>query len=296
MPATTGLLSSVNLGSLGASYDDTRRPTAEASRENMKAILLCAGQGRRLLPLTTSRPKCLLPVLGRRTVLEHQLQALAECGVDQACVLVGFGASQAEGLLASHRIPGITARTLYNPFYATTDNLVTCWIARAEMEEDFVLLNGDTLFETTVLARLLSAPPAPLTVAINRKHSYDSDDMKVALDSSGRLRAVGKTLDPEIVDGESIGMMRFQGRGTTSFRRALDDAVRKPSALKAWYLSVVNEMAAKLHVRTVSITGLWWGEIDGPRDLMQVRTALELRERTHQQSAPVALRAGGLSG
>lgn len=262
----------------------------------MKAIILCAGQGRRLLPLTTTRPKCLLPVVGQQTVLEHQLEALAECGVDEARVLVGFGAQQVEQRLAARPVPGISVETLHNPFYSVTDNLVTCWIAREEMNEDFLVLNGGTLFEPSVLARLLAAPPSPLTLAINCKREYDSDDMKVARSETGRLRAVGKTLDPEIVDGESIGLMRFQASGVPGFRRALESRIRQPSAMKAWYLSVVNDMAAAMPVQTVSITGLWWGEIDSPRDLEMVRGALEGRQRSRERRAPVPLRAGGYAG
>lgn len=261
----------------------------------MKAIILCAGQGRRLLPLTTTRPKCLLPVIGEQTVLEHQLEALAECGVDEARVLVGFGAEQVEQRLAQRPVRGISVETIYNPFYAITDNLVTCWIAREEMNEDFLVLNGDTLFESSVLARLLAAPPAPLTLAIDCKGEYDADDMKVARSQGGRLRAVGKTLDPAIVNGESIGLMRFQASGASGFRQALEAKVRQPSAMKAWYLSVVNDMAASMLVRTVSIAGLWWGEIDSPRDLESVRGALEGRRRS-RDGRPVPLRAGSYAG
>ena len=58
----------------------------------MKAIILSAGQGRRLLPWTARTPKGLLPVRGAESVLEVQLHALAACGVDEVCVAVGFGA------------------------------------------------------------------------------------------------------------------------------------------------------------------------------------------------------------
>jgi len=262
----------------------------------MKAIILCAGQGRRLLPLTATRPKCLLPVHGQRTVLETQLQTLAECGVTEARVLIGFGAEQVEQELAARPVPGIAVETVYNPFYETTDNLVTCWMARDEMDGDFLILNGDTLFEAPVLARLLAAPAAPLTLTINCKSAYDADDMKVSLASDGRLSAVGKTLDASIVHGESIGLMRFQGSGIERFRAALDREIRKPSALKAWYLSVVNDMASKLDVKTVAITGLWWGEIDSRQDLDKVRAALAARQQSRGPRAPAPLRAGGFAG
>ena len=57
----------------------------------MKAIVLSAGQGRRLLPLTTDRPKCLLAIDGETTLLQRQLELLARCGVSRALVVTGFG-------------------------------------------------------------------------------------------------------------------------------------------------------------------------------------------------------------
>ena len=149
----------------------------------MKAIILCAGQGRRLLPFTKEEPKCLLSVDGDRSVLELQLRALARCGMTQVTIMVGFGADRVERFLAMHPIPGLNVRTRYNPFFATTNNLVTCWSASAEMAEDFVLLNGDTLFDPEVLRLLLTSPKAPVTLVINRKAKYDDDDMKVTLNA-----------------------------------------------------------------------------------------------------------------
>ncbi|MCA9510401.1 MAG: phosphocholine cytidylyltransferase family protein [Myxococcota bacterium] len=240
----------------------------------MKAIILSAGQGRRLLPLTESRPKCLLPVRGSQPVLEVQLRALAACGVEEAVVMVGFGADQVEAFLAGTPIPGIRVRTFYNPFFAQSDNLVTVWLARPEMADEFLILNGDTLFEPAVLEKLLASPPAPLTVTINEKARYDDDDMKVKLAGGRRLQAVGKKLTGPI-DGESIGLMRFQGEGGERFREALDAAVRRSAGMSAWYLSVVDALAPSMRIETASITGSWWGEVDSPEDLTVVREGLE---------------------
>jgi choline kinase len=247
----------------------------------MRAIILSAGRGRRLLPLTEEVPKCALPVLGDITALEYQLYTLAACGIRQATVMVGFGAEKVEKLLAERPIPGIETKTFYNPFYDTTDNLTTVWLAQSEMTDDFLILNGDTLFETNVARRLIATPYAPLTVAINRKHSYDSDDMKVSLNGGRRLRAVSKTLAPELIDGESIGFMLFRGSGIGAFKEALNTAIREPGALKAWYLSVIDGMADSLRIETAAISDLWWAEIDSPEDLREVRAELEEREGKH---------------
>lgn len=237
----------------------------------MKAVILSAGQGQRLLPLTADLPKCLLPVDTECTVLELQLRTLARCGIRRVTVVVGFGAEKVEHFLDTHPIEGLEIHTRYNPFFATSNNLATCWLAIPEMTEDFVLLNGDTLFEPEVLHRLLVSPKAPVTLAIDQKAEYDEDDMKVALNGGRRLKAVGKTLPAPTVNGESIGLMTFRGQGIAAFRAALDAAIRDPAALHRWYLSVINSMAGVGLVETASIQGLWWAEIDTPADLTKAR-------------------------
>lgn len=237
----------------------------------MRAIVLSAGQGKRLLPLTASRPKCLLEIIDDQSVLDFQLGSLARCGVEHTTVLIGFGAEYVEHRVAESHFGGMQVETLYNPFYAVTDNLATCWIARAAMTDDFILLNGDTVFEDDLLRRVLEASCESIAVTIDRKPEYDADDMKVTLDTDGRLIAIGKKLPLHTVDGESIGMLRFRGSGAQRYRDALDLAIRQPDSLRNWYLSVVNELAQKIAVQTVSIEGLWWSEIDSPEDLAAVR-------------------------
>lgn len=253
----------------------------------MRAILLSAGQGRRLLPLTVNDPKCLLCVDAERSALEVQLRAIARCGMRQATVVVGFGADRVERLLNDTPIPGLRIETLYNPVYAVTDNLVTCWMARESMREDFLLLNGDTLFEDRVLRRALDAESS-VAVTIDRKAEYDADDMKVSVDSRGKLLAIGKQLPPNTVNGESIGMLVFRGEGAHAFRDAIDRSIRRPEALHSWYLSVVHEIAQHRTVDTVSIEGLWWAEVDSPRDLAEVRAHYRDRSRTDEPSVRVA--------
>jgi len=237
----------------------------------MRAIVLSAGQGKRLLPLTTSRPKCLLEVRDDQSALDFQLSSLERCGIKHTTVVVGFGAEYVEHSVAESRFGEMEVTTLYNPFYTITDNLATCWIARVAMTDDFLLLNGDTLFEDDLLRRVLDAPREPITVTVDRKPEYDSDDMKVTLDTDARLLAIGKQLPLHTVDGESIGMLRFCETGVQAFRDALDLAMRQPESLRNWYLSVVNDLAQKVAVQTVSIEGLWWSEIDSPEDLDAVR-------------------------
>ena len=111
----------------------------------MKALILSAGQGSRLLPLTEDRPKCLLPVNSSR-LIELQIRALIDCGIDEIAVVVGFRAAAVAHFLEELDQAGAAIRTLFNPFFNVADNLASCWMARGEMDRDFVVLNGDFVF------------------------------------------------------------------------------------------------------------------------------------------------------
>ena len=235
----------------------------------MKAVILSAGQGSRLLPLTEDCPKCLLPINSSR-LIELQIRNLIDCGIDDVAVVVGFRAAAVELFLRMLRRAGLAIRTLFNPFFYVADNLASCWIARSEMDQDFVLLNGDTIFEPAVLESLLAAPPAPVTLAIDRKAAYDSDDMKVRVQGT-RLIEIGKSLPSARVDGESIGMMRFLGQGPGRFAGMLDTVMRTPHGIRWWYLKAIGLLADQGLVQTHSIEGLTWSEVDFPADLARAQ-------------------------
>lgn len=231
----------------------------------MKAIILSAGQGRRLLPLTADRPKCLLPVDGQ-CVLDWQLAALAEAGVSEVVVVSGFQSDLVQDHVARRSTASFRVRTELNPFYAVADNIGSCYVARSHMEEDFLLLNGDTLVEPATVAKLLSSRTHPVTVTVDRKPWYDDDDMKVALDGDC-LTAIGKTLPLEQVDAESIGLLMFRGEGTAIFRRGMETVLRQPDGLGLYYLSVINASATTGQVGVCDIQGHGWAEIDFPADV-----------------------------
>ena len=230
----------------------------------MKVVILSAGQGKRLSPLTDDRPKCLVELSGR-TVLHWQLANLARVGVTEAVVVTGFRADRVDEEVARLDLPGMTVRTLFNPFYALSDNLATCWLARAELAGGSLLLNGDSLIEPAIAQRLIGAPAADITVTIDRKPGYDDDDMKVLTDGD-RLMAIGKTITE--YDAESIGFLRFSPEGAALFTHYVEAIMRRPEGLKRWYLSVINEIAQQTgQVRVQSIEGLDWAEMDFPEDV-----------------------------
>ena len=224
----------------------------------MKAIILCAGQGRRLLPYTESTPKCLLSLNGKYFI-EWQIDTLKSLGIDKIVAVIGYDALNIQSILSERY--GDYVDTVFNPFYEIADNLASCWMAKENFHDDFILLNGDTLFESKIVEKLLNENQFSITLATDEKDSYDEDDMKVITEQS-RLESVGKKLPLDEVNGESIGMMHFSPKGADLFKKAIETAMFKQEALGKWYLSIIDQLAKNGNVGVCSING---GRVDRSR-------------------------------
>jgi choline kinase len=226
-----------------------------------RAIILSAGKGSRLLPLTAECPKCLIELSGR-TLLEWQLDSLSAAGIGEVVVVTGFRPDLVEQV-ASRR-DGVS--TIFNPFFHVADNLGSAWMARQAMDRDFVLLNGDTLVPAALVERLVHAPPSPICLAVASKADYDADDMK-ALCEGERLVRVGKALEAGNFNAEAIGMSRYIGEGRAAFVEAIDQMLRTPEGPSQFYLRAIDRLADTGIVAAARVDGLDWTEVDFPADL-----------------------------
>jgi choline kinase len=239
----------------------------------MKAIILSAGQGSRLGHMVDDRPKCLIDFNGR-SLLDRQLDTLEGCGVHEAVVVTGFHDELVEQAMAG-RSGGPRVRTVFNPFYKVADNTGSLFMAREELAGDCLVWNGDTLVSRELMRRVVANDRGGICVTIDRKDSYDDDDMKV-VEEGGRLKAIGKRLPAGTINAESIGLLAFRAGGAEQFREAIDRAIRTPEGTTIWYLRVIHHIAQQADVWTLDIAGEEWGEVDFPAD---VEAARELTAR-----------------
>jgi choline kinase len=234
----------------------------------MKAIILSAGQGSRLGHMVDDRPKCLIDFNGR-TLLDRQLDTLEANGVHEAVVVSGFHDELVEQAIA-RRSGGPAVRTVFNPFYKVADNTGSLFMAREELTGDCLVWNGDTLVSNVLMRQVVANQQAGICVTIDRKESYDEDDMKV-VEEGGRLKAIGKRLPPDTVNAESIGLLAFRSGGAERFREAIEHALRTPEGTTIWYLRVIHHIAQSGDVWTLDINGEEWGEVDFPPDVQTAR-------------------------
>jgi choline kinase len=232
----------------------------------MHAIILSAGRGSRLLPLTDVVPKCLVEV-GGRAILDHQLHALAEAGVDRAIVVAGYRFDQVEAHLSAHA-PPLPVDLRLNPFWQVSSSIGSVWAARDVLDEPFCLLNGDTTLAASILCRALASDvageEATLALVVEPLAVAAQDDMLVAV-SEGQVFAVAKTLDPAIATHRSLGLVIAGPK--SGYGNALTEVIAGDGGIQAYHHDVVAALARRGAVRALVEDSGRWMEIDRPEDI-----------------------------
>ena len=227
---------------------------------NLQAVILAAGQGKRLLPLTEEIPKALLSLDGISgiTVLEHQVSLLEKTGIDEILVVVGHGREKIETLLG-HRVSYVV-----NEDYQRTNSIYSFYLTLDSLHEDVVIMNGDVLFPAEVVKRLLESP-YECVLSIDTGALLDEETMKVALEGS-RVIDIRKDLPPDKAQGENLGVVLFRGEALTTLARVVKEMVAKGD-VNRWIPAAFREMLSFYPVHAVDVKGLPWIEIDFPQDL-----------------------------
>jgi choline kinase len=235
-----------------------------------QAIVLSAGQGSRLLPVTATIPKCLIEV-GGRSLLERQLAALAKAGLKRVLVVTGYRHEQVAEALRKPQ--PLEAETRFNPFWAVASSIGSVWMARERLAAPFCLLNGDTLFDPEILATALASPGAGLGLVVESIAAASYDDMLVRAEN-GTVRAVSKDLAEGEATHRSLGLV-VAGDGYADYARALDEVIAERNGPGAFHHEIVDRLAHRRSVAAIERAAGFWQEIDRPEDIVVWRAEHE---------------------
>jgi choline kinase len=230
-----------------------------------KAIVLAAGTGSRMRPLTDQRPKCLLEV-GGETLVQKQLRAFQACGIDDVVMVVGYQAARVRDVL------GGRVRYLDNARFAQTNSLYSLWLAREELAPGALIINSDVLALGRLFAKLVQAPSAS-AILVELGHAFDAEDMKVELRGM-QVLDFGKDLPPERSHAHNVGMAKFSEEDAGDLVECLDRLVRGGHE-NDWAPRAYREFAARRPLAAVTTDGLPWIEIDFPTDLDRARIEID---------------------
>lgn len=229
----------------------------------MRAIILAAGQGTRLLPFTRDHPKCLVPV-GGKAILDHQLDALRAAGIDDVLVIGGYRIDRLEQHL-SHLPARTRPGLLCNPFWSVANSIGSVWTARHQLAEPFALVNGDTILAAELVAAALMQAGDAVSLVVESARDFAHDDMRVAV-ADGQVRGVGKDLADD-AHHRSLGLIVARGGGQHDYLAALERVICATGGAQRFHHAVIDALAHGEGCAAIQATGGHWIEIDRPEDI-----------------------------
>jgi L-glutamine-phosphate cytidylyltransferase len=234
----------------------------------MKAVILAAGQGTRIRLVHGQHPKCLIQV-DEKTILDHQLEALAMAGIYDVGIVVGYEQEQIIDHVKSRaRIYKQQIHFIENPSFAATNNIYSLWLAVDWLywlrRDSFMVLNADVIFDPEILiAATRSAAPISMIV----DPSWRDETMKVIVDGD-RVIKMSKKISRNEFSGTYIGITVFSAAIQDTFFRKMNELI-SVGRVNEFFNAAVQELADDgIHVGFTSTEGLPWAEIDDPLDLM----------------------------
>jgi len=226
----------------------------------MKALILAAGLGSRLAPITDSCPKSLVPVNGK-PILFKQIENLHENGVFDITIVSGYKANVLERAV-HEKWPEISIVESVN--YATTNNMYSALLGMKTMgTDDFLMMNADVYFDASVIRELLACEKR--NTIVTDIGTYNEESMKV-VEKEGRLVEISKAIPKEDALGCSIDVYKFAEDGAKAFYNKCVDYIETQKELKKWSEVAINDILLEVEIYACPLVGRWF-EIDNHEDL-----------------------------
>jgi choline kinase len=176
----------------------------------MKVIILAAGRGSRLKPLTDDKPKCMVKLFGK-SLLEWQIEKFRKIGIKDISVVTGYK----KELISMDGI-----KIYHNKNFEKTNMIETLFCAEKEIDETVIVSYGDIIFQDDVVQKLIESKE-DFSVVIDEewKKYWDirfdkplDDAESLILDSKNFIKNIGqKTITLDEIQGQYIGLMMFKG-------------------------------------------------------------------------------------
>lgn len=233
----------------------------ESNTNEMKALILAAGRGTRLAPLTDNRPKSLVEVNGH-PILFKQIENLYQNGIYDITIVSGYRAEMFEKIVHG-KYPEVHIIESVN--YASTNNMYSAYIAREAVEgHDFVMMNADVFYDASVITALLAF--SGINAIVTDIGKYMEESMKV-VEREGRLIQIAKTVSAEEALGASIDVYKFSAGGGKAFLDKCAEYIEEKKEVKLWSEVALNDILAEIEFQACPLDGRWL-EIDNHDDLV----------------------------
>lgn len=230
---------------------------------NINAIILAAGTGSRLLPLTANTPKPLLDIGGIQPIV-RMVTMLHEQGIEDITVVVGYQKEKIMAALGS----SVTFREYAD--FKTKNNLHTLWSVRDKIIGDTLILYADCIFESALLKKILQQK-GDICIVVDRS-ALRPESPRVWFENGIVIR-VGRDKRPEDHACNFLGITKLSPVGPRAFVRAMETLLPNPNAYYSDAINVLIEEGAT--IQPIDVAGSQWIEIDSIQELEAARALIK---------------------
>src|SRR5678815_5546843 len=245
------------------------------TRGVVKAVILAAGCATRLRPYSDDTPKTLLPV-GGVPILRRTITNLLRVGFDQFVIGTGYLEHMVREAVGTW-FPGLDVTYVINREFAATNNAYSLWLTREHVEQGgFILLDGDVVFDVSVVEELVDRGPDCL--AVRSVGEIGLEEVKVTADNQDRVLAIGKHVPVRSAMGESVGIELFSAASSRRLFEALHQRVREHGLVNEYYEAAFQQVIdSGVTLYGVDIGSMYATEIDTVEDLAAANERLAQR-------------------
>lgn len=231
----------------------------------MKAIILAAGVGSRIRPMTDNCPKSLLRIDGK-TILEMMISNLQDCGINEIVFVLGYLQEQIKEFVKTD-FPNLNAHYITNERYAETNTGFSLMLAKDLIGESaFIKFDADIVFDKEILQRLIECDYENC-LCIDKNINLDAEEIKVIVEDENRIVKASKTVNPKEAVGESIGIEKISRETAKLLFSELELMMQDKQHHQEYYEGAYERLIEKnVPFHALNISGLRWTEIDTHED------------------------------
>ena len=233
----------------------------------MKAIILAAGRGSRMKEKTEALPKCLVELWGK-TLLDWQIKALREAGIEDIAIITGYRAEEIE-----RRQPKVTY--FHNADWEQTNMVSTLLKADAWLKEDDCIISYADIVYTSKAVKLLKDSHADLALTYyteflqlwKQRFANPLEDIETFRLNGTKLKEIGqKAQSLDEIEGQYMGLLKFTPQGYAKILKQMDAGLPKPLAKMDMTGLLSHLLANGMEIEALPYDELWL-EVDNQHDL-----------------------------
>lgn len=243
----------------------------------MKAIIMAAGVGSRLLEISNSRPKCLI-IAGEETLISRMVRLLRQRNVNDITVITGY-----KGHLVREDLQE-KVRYFDNPFHQITNSIASLWLARELLTDDVILMNADLFLEGNILDVVLSQTKD--AVMLSDSTRIETADFRFGVDGD-RILKTGNKLTNDETDCEYVGVARIDANFIHPFKKRLEYLMDKGDFDNWWEGVLYSFIEEGVDIFHTDIKGTFWTEVDDRHDYQRLTSWLSMMSSNQNEDRKV---------